>query len=129
MRCCPAPGIEVVKIPPRSPRASAHAERWVRTARAEVTGPMLIVWAPRHLRAALDECAAHYNCHRPHRARSREPPDCDEDVPAASTRTGSGEIRRRTVLSGLINEYERAACWGQTMQRACSTRGSRRPWY
>ena len=28
-----AAGIEVVKIPPRSPRANAYSERWVRTAR------------------------------------------------------------------------------------------------
>lgn len=39
--------IEVVKIPPRSPRASRYAGRWVRTARSEVTDRMLIA-GPRH---------------------------------------------------------------------------------
>ena len=62
-------GIEVVKIPPRSPRANAYAERWVRTARAEVTDRMLIA-GPRHLRAVMDEYVAHYNHHRPHRSRN-----------------------------------------------------------
>ena len=38
----PGAGIEVVKIPSRSPKANAYAERWVRTARAEVTARMLI---------------------------------------------------------------------------------------
>jgi hypothetical protein len=57
-------GIEVVKIPPRSPRANAYAECWVRTVRAEVTDRMLIA-EPRHLRSVLDECLAHYNRH-PH---------------------------------------------------------------
>ena len=41
-------------------RGNAYAERWVRTARAEVTDRMLIA-GPRHLRAVLDEYVAHYN--------------------------------------------------------------------
>jgi putative transposase len=61
-----AAGIEVVKIPPRSPRANAYSERWVRTARSEVTDRMLIA-GPRHLRAVLDEYVVHFNHHRPHR--------------------------------------------------------------
>jgi transposase InsO family protein len=60
-------GIEVVKIPPRSPRANAYAERWMRTVRAEVTDRILIA-GQRHLRGVLDEYTAHYNQHRPHRA-------------------------------------------------------------
>jgi putative transposase len=49
-------GIEAVKIPPRSPRANAYADRWVPTARSEVTDRMLIA-GPRHLHAVLDEYA------------------------------------------------------------------------
>jgi putative transposase len=101
-------GIEVVKIPPRSPRANAYAERWVRTARAEVTDRMLIA-GPRHLCAVLDEYAAHYNQHRPHRARDLQPPDCDDITMAEIADLTTARIRRRRVLGGLINEYERAA--------------------
>jgi transposase InsO family protein len=101
-------GIEVVKIPPRSPSANAYAERWVRTARAEVTDRMLIAgqW---HLWAVLDEYVAHYNQHRPHRARNLRPPDCDDIITAPITDLATARIRRREVLGGLIHEYERAA--------------------
>ncbi|MGH3406061.1 MAG: integrase core domain-containing protein [Streptosporangiaceae bacterium] len=64
-----AAGIEVVKIPARSRRANAYAERWVRTVRAEVTDRMLIA-GPRHLRTVPNDYVAHYNQHRPHRARN-----------------------------------------------------------
>jgi putative transposase len=101
-------GIEVVKIPPQSPRANAYAERWVRTARAEVTDRLLIAGS-RHLRAVLDEYAAHYNRHRPHRARNLRPPDCADITTVAVTDLTTATIRRREVLGGLIHEYEKAA--------------------
>jgi putative transposase len=100
-------GIEVIKIPPQSPRANAYAERWVRTVRAEVTDRMLIT-GPRHLRAVLEGYAAHYNHHRPHRARNLRPPG-GEIIPAAITDLTAEKIGRRRVLGRLINEYERAA--------------------
>ena len=88
-----AAGIEVVKIPPRSPAANAYAERWVRTVRAECTDRMLIAGL-RHLRAVLDEYATHYNRHRPHRARNLRPPDDDAIAaprsPASQRRESSG---------------------------------------
>jgi putative transposase len=101
-------GIEVVKIPPRSPRANCYAERWVRTVRAEVTDRMLIA-GPRHLRAVLDEYITHYNQHRPHRARNLRPSDRDDSVLAPVTGLAAARIRRRKVLGGLIHEYEQAA--------------------
>jgi putative transposase len=89
-------GIEVVKIPPRSPRANAYAGRWVRTVRAEATDRMLIA-GPRHLRAVLDEYAVHYNEHRPHRARDLRPPGGDLIAPAVTADLAALTMRRRKV--------------------------------
>ncbi len=68
-----AAGIRAVKIPPRSPRANAYAERFVLTARTEITDRMLI-FSERHLRPVLAEYEAHYNGRRPHRSRQLRPP-------------------------------------------------------
>jgi putative transposase len=104
-----AAGIMVVKLPPRSPRVNAYAERWIRTVRAEVTDRMLIA-GPRHLHTVLDEYVAHYNRHRPHRAGSLRPPDrVNGPVKAAAITDMTARIRRRRVLGGLINEYRRSA--------------------
>ena len=99
-----AAGIEVVKIPPRSPRANAYAERFVLTARTEVTDQMLI-FSQRHLRTVLAQYEAHYNGRRPRRSRQLRPPRPDHPVADFTTE----RIKRRPVLGGLINEYERAA--------------------
>ncbi len=69
-------GIEAVKIPPRSPRANAYAERFVLTARTEVTDRMLI-FGERHLRLILAEYETHYNGRRPHRSRQLHPVGLD----------------------------------------------------
>ena len=97
-------GIEAVTIPPRSPRANAYAERFVLTARTEVTDRMLI-FGQRHLLTILAQYQARYNGHRPHRSRQLHPPRPDHPVADLSQE----RIKRRPVLGGLISEYERAA--------------------
>src|SRR4051795_8329412 len=97
-------GINVVKIPPRCPRANCFAERLVLTIRTEVTDRMLI-FGERHLRRVLAGYAAHYNGRRPHRSLTLRPPRPDAPVPELIR----SRIRRRPVLGGLINEYETAA--------------------
>jgi hypothetical protein len=97
-------GIEVVKIPPRCPRANCFAERCVLTVRTEVTDRMLIFggW---HLRRVVAGYTAHYNGRRPHRALQLRPPRPASPVPEPV----DGGIRRRPILGGLLNEYETAA--------------------
>jgi transposase InsO family protein len=96
--------IEVVKIPPRCPRANCFAERLVLTVRTELTDQMLI-FGERHLRTVVATYAAHYNTRRPHRALQLRPPRPQSPVPEPV----AGSIRRRPILGGLINEYEPAA--------------------
>ena len=96
----------MLKIPPRSPRANAYAERWVRTARTECLDWILIRNA-RHLERVLWAFVDDYNTARPHRG-------LDLDVPApgttpAVTAPGGGSIKRVDVLGGIIHEYRRAA--------------------
>ena len=96
-------GIEAVKIPPRSPRANACPERFVLTAQTEVTDRMLI-FSERHLRIVMAQYARYHNGRRPHRALQLQPPRPGHPVADLSQE----QIKRRPVLGGLLNEYERA---------------------
>jgi hypothetical protein len=97
-------GITVCKIPPRSPQANAYPQRFVLTARSEVTDRMLIV-GERHLRRTLDEYAGHYNGRRPHRSLDLQSPRSDRPTVNLTHR----RIKRRPVPGGLITKYEPAA--------------------
>jgi putative transposase len=86
----------------RRGRANCLAERLLLTVRTEVTDRMLI-FGEWQLRRVLAGYADHYNTARPHRAtRLRPRPTSPVPEPV------QGRIRRRSILGGLLNEYEAA---------------------
>jgi hypothetical protein len=64
----------VIRTPVQAPNANAHAERWVRTLRADCLDRILIL-GRRHLEYVLRVYRRHYNGHRSHRAFGLLPPD------------------------------------------------------
>jgi putative transposase len=101
-----AAGVEMVKIPPRTPKANAYAERWVRTVRAECLDWTLI-WNRRHLERVLPRYLEHYNTGRPHRGIDLQVPAALG--PAVMATLPVREVERVDILGGLIHEYRRAA--------------------
>jgi len=104
-------------------KSNGEPERWVLAARlSRVTkkdrerGNALIngiqtqdqqgaEWARDEGHVVLADYTAHYNGRRPHRSRQLRPRRSDHPVADLSQE----QIKRRPVLGGLINEYERAA--------------------
>ncbi len=93
-------GIEVVKTPPRSPRANCCTERFVGTVRREVADWLLIV-NEHHLRSVLDRYVSHYNHRRPsstttHTTTTGPPDPADEPhvrTPPTSPRRPDQRVR------------------------------------
>jgi putative transposase len=101
-----AEGPQIITTLPRTPRMNAICERVIGTLRRELLDRTLIL-GERHLALVLHEYLIHYNGHRPHQSRRQRPPDIEmqpvRDV--ADLRS----VRRRAVVTGLINEYHHAA--------------------
>jgi putative transposase len=96
--------ITVIRTPIQAPNANAHAERWVRTLRADCLDRILIL-GRRHLEHVLRIYRQHYNEHRPHRALGLLPPNGRDPTPSNAT---AARLRRRDLIGGLIHEYEAA---------------------
>ena len=112
-------GAQVLRTPFRTPNANAHAERFVRTVRAECLDHLLIVNAW-HLERVLRSYVRHYNGHRPHQGISQEIPGARPSallmMPLPSPDDGDRHhrrllqrVRRHDRLGGLIHEYELVA--------------------
>jgi putative transposase len=104
-------GVRVIKAPVRAPKARAHAERWIGSARHECLDRLLI-FGRGHLEGVLRVYVDHYNSHRPHRSLDQtapltQPPPTEAE-PAAEIIT-LDRLRCHDRLGGLIHEYELAA--------------------
>jgi transposase InsO family protein len=104
-----AAGTVILRTAVQAPRMNATCERLIGTLRRELLDRVLII-GDAHLRAVLAEYQMHYNTARPHQGIAQRIPDSEHHAPRITAGDlGAQRIRRKPVLSGLINEYMQAA--------------------
>jgi len=96
-------GIEIVRLPRRSPNLNAYAERFVRSFKEECLDRM-IFFGERSVRTATREFAAHYHEERNHQGIANRLIMPNEPVAAAR-----GSIRCSERLGGMLRFYHRTA--------------------
>jgi putative transposase len=98
-----AAGVQVVRLPPRSPNLNAYAERFVRTIKESCLDRMILI-GEESLRRAVGEFIEHY-----HRERNHQGLGNQLIVPLAAHNIGHGRIRSHERLGGLLKYYYRPA--------------------
>lgn len=98
-----AAGVQVVRLPPRSPNLNAYAERFVRTIKESCLDRMILV-GEGSLRRAVREFIEHY-----HHERNHQGLDNQLILPGVAPTGGVGRIVSRERLGGLLKYYHRAA--------------------
>jgi len=96
-------GVEVIRLPPKSPNLNAYAERFVRSIKDECLNRMIFI-GEASLRRAIHEFMAHYHAERNHQGlRNRLIRGEEPSVPAC------GPVDRRIRLGGMLSFYNHAA--------------------
>ncbi len=96
-------GVEVIRLPPRSPNRNAHVEGWVSGVRDECLSRLIPIGRGMLCRA-LGEYGAHFHEERNHQGL------CNVLImPDASSKHRGGPVIRRARRGDLFNYYERAA--------------------
>ena len=103
-----AAGATIVRTAVQAPRMNATCERLTGTPHRELPDRTL-TRNQAHLRAALAEYQEHHSTARPHQGTGQRIPSTEPCPRVTAAHPGTCQIPRKPVLSGLINEYERAA--------------------
>jgi transposase InsO family protein len=96
-------GVQLLRLPSRSPNLNAYAERFVRSIKHECLRH-IIPLGERHLRAVLRDFVEHYHAERNHEGLDNVIP-----FPARRSLSDVGRVQRRQRLGGLLSFYERSA--------------------
>jgi transposase InsO family protein len=96
-------GVEVIRLPPRSPNLNAFAERWVRSVHEECLSKVIPI-GQEMLRRALREFVEHHHLERNHQGLGNA-----LITPCARAEGPNRIIGRRPRLGGILNYYERLA--------------------
>ncbi|HEY5986834.1 MAG TPA: integrase core domain-containing protein [Streptosporangiaceae bacterium] len=102
-------GTRILRTAVQAPRMNATCERLIGTLCRGLLDRMLI-FGESHLRAVLVEYQVHYHTAWPHQGLAQRVPGGEREVPGVTAgNLDVKRIHRKPVLSGLINEYTRAA--------------------
>jgi transposase InsO family protein len=97
-------GIEVVRLPPRSPNLNAFAERFVRSIKEECLSRM-IFFGHTSLRHAITQYLAHYHHERNHQGLGNRL----LGPLGVVCRSWAAPVKRRKRLGGMLSYYHREA--------------------
>jgi len=96
-------GIQVIRLPPRSPNLNAFAERFVRSIKEECLNRMIFV-GQASLRHAITQYLTHYHWERNHQGL-----DNRLLKPLGMVGKPHAPVKRRERLGGMLSYYYRAA--------------------